>query len=216
MSYSKTAWTYLIPVNPTNLNKIEQGIYDAGFPAYIDNAVSPNNCRIAMDNNGCVISRNVADAQVPLKINNVNASTSGAICLFQWQGVTKMAVSIYGEINAYLIAPGDGDDATFFPNPNGAQIWRNKADAYAALTINQKHASSTGNILDLQFGGTSKSSVSIAGAPIFAGDTITLTTSKTPASAAAAGTVGMICWDASYIYVCTTADTWKRAGIATW
>ncbi len=40
--------------------------------------------------------------------------------------------------------------------------------------------------------------------------------SKTPASAAAAGTTGDICWDASYVYVCTATDTWKRVGIATW
>jgi hypothetical protein len=25
------------------------------------------------------------------------------------------------------------------------------------------------------------------------------------------GTVGQICWDGNYIYVCTAANTWKRA-----
>ncbi len=40
--------------------------------------------------------------------------------------------------------------------------------------------------------------------------------SKTPASASATGTAGDICWDASYIYVCTAKNTWKRAWIATW
>ena len=38
----------------------------------------------------------------------------------------------------------------------------------------------------------------------------------TPASAAAAGTAGTIAWDASYIYVCTATNTWKRVAIATW
>jgi hypothetical protein len=47
-------------------------------------------------------------------------------------------------------------------------------------------------------------------------DTIRVRTSKTPASAAAAGNAGDICWDASYIYVCTATNTWKRAAIATW
>jgi hypothetical protein len=41
-------------------------------------------------------------------------------------------------------------------------------------------------------------------------------TSRTPASAAAAGNQGEICWDANYIYVCTAANTWKRVAIATW
>ena len=37
-----------------------------------------------------------------------------------------------------------------------------------------------------------------------------------PASASATGTTGTISWDASYIYVCTATDTWKRVAIATW
>jgi hypothetical protein len=47
-------------------------------------------------------------------------------------------------------------------------------------------------------------------------DFFRLRTAKTPASAAATGTAGDICWDDSYIYVCTATDTWKRSAIATW
>jgi len=39
---------------------------------------------------------------------------------------------------------------------------------------------------------------------------------KTPASAGAAGTIGEICWDTSYVYVCIATDTWKRVAIDTW
>lgn len=42
------------------------------------------------------------------------------------------------------------------------------------------------------------------------------TPTATPASAAAAGTAGDIAWDASYIYICTATNTWKRVAIATW
>jgi hypothetical protein len=38
----------------------------------------------------------------------------------------------------------------------------------------------------------------------------------TPASAGAAGTAGMIRYDANYIYICVAANTWKRAAISTW
>jgi len=41
-------------------------------------------------------------------------------------------------------------------------------------------------------------------------------TNSTPASAGATGVKGQIAWDASYIYVCTATDTWKRVAIATW
>jgi hypothetical protein len=48
------------------------------------------------------------------------------------------------------------------------------------------------------------------------GDRVRVGTAKTPASATATGTTGEICWDASYIYVCTATNTWKRTAIATW
>lgn len=41
-------------------------------------------------------------------------------------------------------------------------------------------------------------------------------TARTPASAAATGTAGMVAVDANYIYVCTATDTWKRVAISTW
>jgi hypothetical protein len=47
-------------------------------------------------------------------------------------------------------------------------------------------------------------------------DVIRLRTAKTPATAAATGNAGDICWDSNYVYVCTAANTWKRAAIATW
>jgi hypothetical protein len=38
----------------------------------------------------------------------------------------------------------------------------------------------------------------------------------TPASSSDTGVAGQIAWDASYIYVCTATNTWKRAGLTTW
>ena len=48
------------------------------------------------------------------------------------------------------------------------------------------------------------------------GNTLNVPVTRTPASAAAPGTAGDICWDSSYIYVCVATDTWKRVAIATW
>lgn len=38
----------------------------------------------------------------------------------------------------------------------------------------------------------------------------------TPASSGASGVKGTIVWDASYVYVCTATNTWKRAALSTW
>ena len=47
-------------------------------------------------------------------------------------------------------------------------------------------------------------------------DTMRLRTARTPASATAAGNAGDICWDASYLYICTATNTWRRIAHATW
>ncbi len=37
-----------------------------------------------------------------------------------------------------------------------------------------------------------------------------------PSSAVYPGDAGMAAFDSSYIYLCTSTNTWKRAAIATW
>lgn len=54
---------------------------------------------------------------------------------------------------------------------------------------------------------------------VYAGGSINgsiIVPTATPASAGATGVTGQIVWDASYIYVCTATNTWKRTAIATW
>jgi hypothetical protein len=40
--------------------------------------------------------------------------------------------------------------------------------------------------------------------------------SKTPSSTSDTGNTGDICWDSSYIYVCTNTNNWTRTPISTW
>lgn len=48
------------------------------------------------------------------------------------------------------------------------------------------------------------------------GNKFRVRTAKTPSSATDTGNAGDICWDASYIYICTATNTWKRVAISTW
>jgi hypothetical protein len=48
------------------------------------------------------------------------------------------------------------------------------------------------------------------------GRTIRLPVERTITNANDPGIKGDICWDSSYIYVCTATDTWKRVAILTW
>jgi len=63
---------------------------------------------------------------------------------------------------------------------------------------------------------TARLTLKAGGVVSITGDTFNVATQKTPASAAATGVKGDIAHDASYIYVCTATNTWKRAAIATW
>ena len=83
---------------------------------------------------------------------------------------------------------------------------RRYSDAGVDLGLVMAVTRSNGNITFNGGGGTTT----------FSANQITVSTAQTPASAAATGTAGTICWDTSYIYVCTAANTWKRVAIATW
>tara|TARA_R100000234_G_C4987563_1_gene174027 strand:- start:527 stop:1453 length:927 start_codon:yes stop_codon:yes gene_type:complete len=48
------------------------------------------------------------------------------------------------------------------------------------------------------------------------GSAIRLRNSSTPANASSPGSQGEIRWDANYIYICISTDTWKRVAISTW
>lgn len=48
------------------------------------------------------------------------------------------------------------------------------------------------------------------------GREVTIPTERTITNANDPGVKGTICWDSSYVYVCTATDTWKRVAISTW
>ncbi|MBA5779328.1 DUF2793 domain-containing protein [Stappia sp. F7233] len=47
-------------------------------------------------------------------------------------------------------------------------------------------------------------------------DRMRLRNPRTPASPTDSGNQGDICWDANFVYVCTAANTWRRAALSTW
>lgn len=67
--------------------------------------------------------------------------------------------------------------------------------------------------------GVNTATVSISGGETgidLNGSTIRQRSSRTPASAGAAGNTGEFCWDSSYIYQCIATNTWRRVAHATW
>lgn len=87
---------------------------------------------------------------------------------------------------------------------------------YVAGTEKYRLASTLLEAPAISIGGTLGSSVDPSAGGLALTGKFYLSTTQTPASAGATGTTGQICWDSSYIYVCTATNTWKRAAIATW
>jgi hypothetical protein len=88
-------------------------------------------------------------------------------------------------------------------NSSGNLLIKPRIDATAAITF--QNAAGSGNILTIN--------TSVPGVEV--GGTLIITTA-TPSSASDTGTTGQIAWDASYIYICTATNTWKRVAISTW
>jgi hypothetical protein len=93
------------------------------------------------------------------------------------------------------------------------------AETYASVVASIVDATDTeedGKIdLQVQSAGTLTSMAAITAANVTLGSRPIIPT-HTPASASATGTAGEVAWDASYLYVCTATNTWKRVALSTW
>jgi hypothetical protein len=94
---------------------------------------------------------------------------------------------------------------------NIMRVWGGAADALSIGTNGTEgiYLDTSANVLI----GTNTSGASKL---VVADDSIQINTAKTPASAAATGTTGEFAWDASYFYICTATNTWRRVAHATW
>jgi len=151
-------------VNVDYLGQLFAGNFQSinGLRNNLATANSYFNCGV----NGPLISRNIADANPALIVNQVNASSTGYIQDWQFGGVSKMSLSYAGtlttlgiRVNGEIANNSAFNNAYLAPYTDGMRVVRNIADANTCLKINQQHASSTGLITDFQFGGVSKASV---------------------------------------------------------
>lgn len=124
----------------------------------VDNTTNSNYARLYLASNGPIISRNVADANTILTVQNLHASGTGRLLeLKDSAGTVRYAVDPYGaQLGEYFQNLSSGSNSKMQLGNNGTIINRNIGDANTCLIVNQVHASSTGYITDFQFGGVSK------------------------------------------------------------
>ena len=124
-------------------------------------------------------------------------------------GVSKSSQGLYGSSSGATIT------AAIFGTNLGSGIGIS-ANALNGTGLKVKSTSGAIAIFNSGTGDTTKVTIDTNGFITTTANKITIQNSNTPATAGAAGTAGQICWDASYIYVCTATNTWKRVAIATW
>jgi hypothetical protein len=136
----------------------------------LSNAVSGNNALIRPLDAGTSISRNVADSNPALIVNLANASATGNIQVWQKAGSASAYIDNFGTFFGNGISNLSATTFARVSVPStGTLISRNIADANSALIVNQVHASSTGNILELQGAGTTQASIAKDGIANFTG-----------------------------------------------
>ena len=162
---------------------------------------------------GAVIANGGAGGDLNLKAGNsfTGAADAGG------------SVNIYAGGNNYSSAGTMGSINFYGGAVSAGTVLRASIGATGVFNITNTTPASSSTTGALTIGnGTAATNVAIGGGNVNAGGTLTVggtvihTLSATPASAAAAGTVGTMSWDGNYIYICTAANTWKRVAIATW
>lgn len=112
-------------VNGTDLSRI---LYNgAYYGPYISNLTTLGNAAVYLNDTGTVISRNVADANDTLIVNNIHASSTGDIQSWQHSGAEKARVSRWGDVIAnaffdianteYFLHPADATESLKVAGP---------------------------------------------------------------------------------------------------
>ena len=153
------------------------------------------------------------------------AHAPSAVNYYQVQGAATAGAPVFfatgsdTNVSAIYSLKGAGNHVFYTATTTAPQLMV----AHTASAVNhlQVTGSATGNAVTISTGGsdTNRSiSLTAAGTGLvqITNDSLRIVTSKTPASATAAGTAGQIAWDANYVYVCTATNTWKRSALTTW
>jgi hypothetical protein len=160
--------------------------------------------------------------QVQVLASTASTSTSsGALVV---SGGVGVAGAIYAGGDVFVVKADPSSTLTRTANTNSALFQLTTGATYdfafglRNTTDSDFHLYNYGTSSDALTIARASSNVTFAGTVIAnaSSNAFRITTAQTPASAGATGTAGTICWDTSYIYVCTATNTWKRVAISTW
>jgi hypothetical protein len=162
----------------------------------------------------------------------INNSSTGTGILINQNGTGGSALSIgQSPTSAYamnITSAGYGQYINLTgSNGTGLYITTNASTiepsmSYGLLRINKIGTGSSPAMIVQNSGSgisisVSQSNTTSPGLVISGGaNTLRVGTARTVTNSTDSGTIGDICWDSGYIYVCVDTNVWKRATLATW
>jgi len=144
--------------------------------------------------------------------NTIGVAANGVLrARIDETGITSLGLANQIQTTDYVFYTAGTSMQMALLSPTGntsgkLEVYNTGSQAGGTLNIN------TGGGGAVNFG---SGTATFAGAATIAG-TVIHTLSATPATSTATGTVGTISWDSGYIYICTSANTWKRVAIGSW
>jgi hypothetical protein len=102
----------------------------------------------------------------------------------------------------------DADHAQITLESGGGVLARLRPTGTGSYFFDTADEKASGYLFESRNNGTRKFGVGFSG-------TIEVASSP-PANASATGVAGTVTWDADYVYVCVSTDTWKRSALSTW
>lgn len=152
-------------------------------------------------------------ASANFRFRRANGSIGSESAVLATQTITQFGSVAYHSSSAYhstfgayfsfvatenCTATAQGTDVRFFTTPNGSTTPVERVRISQAGRVGIGLSAEPTALLDVN------------------SDCIRVRTAKTPATASSAGNAGDICWDASYLYICTATNTWRRIAHSTW
>jgi hypothetical protein len=184
----------------------------------ISSIASPN-ISSGVTNNGSLIGANVAalrnstfstDAGTLNALRGVTVAYGHSVANTGMTPHTNQSVGLL--INPYVGHGTQGDmfDIYIAADAFGTGTATNHWGIFQASTSSRNYFAGNVGI------GTTNPTLSSGGGIHCAGSTFRLAQARTPTSSTATGNTGEICWDASYLYVCVSTNTWRRLAHSTW
>jgi hypothetical protein len=163
--------------------------------------------------NDCDFAANRIGASATFRFRRANGASGSETAVLSGQAVALFGSFAWHSGGAYhssfggyfsfvatenCTATAQGTDVRFFTTPNGSTTTVERVRISQAGRLGIGVSAEPTALLDVN------------------SDCIRVRTAKTPATASSAGNAGDICWDASYLYICTATNTWRRIAHSTW